>query len=833
MPLSKPPALPPPAEVLERLPGFLGTMEIALIVQDRESRIVYANRAALALLGRDADAVLGVDSFDPGWDVIHPDGSAFPAEARPVVTVLRTGAAVRDALLGIRHPDNGRRIWLSVDANPYPEDGQSVTHVVATLSDVSKQRHRLDLLAEMTDQLQDAVAARTEQLEEAMQKLEQVQRQRGEALRSLEEHAQLHTSVVSAMAEGVAVHAPDGSILAANPAAEQILGLTRGQLLGRDAIDGRWALTDEEGTPLPPERIPSEITRATGQPCRAMVLGVRRPGAERAWLQVSTEPLRDVHGQPQGGVVATFADVTAERNALLSVRERRAEFQRLTEAIPGVLWQLLVPPRAPLRFLFLSARTRELVGVEASDALADPTRIFARLHPEDTEEALRALRASPGGDGVWEQDLRVCEDGGAGEAQRYLRARAVREQRPEGLVWSGVVLDITEERKLAEQLRHSQRREAMGDLAAGVAHNFNNMLAAILPNLNEALALATDEARPVLMDAIRVSRDAAELVRQLLQTSRSDPKTRKEPVEVVQAVGDIAALCQRSFKQTIEIRTHFDVRSAPVLARSSQLQQVLLNLCINARDAMLDSTERRLLLTVCEAPKQAEFVISVRDTGCGMSTEVQQRLGEPFFTTKPVGKGTGLGLATAYSIIEELGGHIECRSEPGHGTTFSVHLPQLAGWQHSSLPPQPRDPGRFNGERVLLVDDEALVRRAIVRRLSGRGLRVVEAADGREALGVVQDAEEPFGAVLLDMSMPGMDGQEAMAELHKLQPDLPVLIMTGHVPEGANLDGADAVLLKPTDEADLVAALACALAGAASQHNTTQAASARTGERSA
>jgi two-component system cell cycle sensor histidine kinase/response regulator CckA len=789
----------------------LDGLRVAVVVQNAAAEILYANDEAARLLGvSSAQELYRLSSYDPRWDAIHPDGTPIPGAEHPVPRAIATGKPQLDVTMGVRQAVGGERTWLFVSAVPELDDHGNVVRVTTTLRNVTEERRAHNSLRETNLRLELAVAERTAELSRAVDVLRQEIAERERTEKALVESEALYRSVIRAMSEGIVVHESDGAIRMANPSAEKVLGITLDQLQGRSPLDPRFRLVDENGEPLAPESIPSEITKRTGKPCVNVTLGVHRPNGERAWLSVNTDPVSlDVEGSPSA-VVATFTDITTERLTKLALEASRAHFKRVTDAVPGLLFQYRVDRYGHGVFTFVSGRAEQMIGIPAARILADAETFWLALHDQDAEDALSSLARAARTATIWEREFRIVVHG----ASRWMRARAVPEAMESGIEWNGVLLDVTEEHRLGESLRHSQRMEAMGDLAAGIAHNFNNMLGAILPNLDLALEMAPKELEPLLVDARKATCSAAELVRQLLLVARRETDRSREVVDVQTIVEDVAAICRRTFDRRIEIDAQAKADSPVVLGRRSDLHQVILNLCINARDALAGIEAPKLRLAVENGmallPGRDEAVpvitVVVQDNGIGMDEAVRSRIGEPFFTTKGPDRGTGLGLATAFGIVREFEGTLACDSARGEGTTFRVTFPQLAGVTSSvmeSVAARVVLPSR----RILVVDDEPLVRRAIVRQLEDIGVEVAEAESGADALQALDDAGGSFSAVLLDLSMPGLPGERVLAEMKSRQPTLPILVMSGHVSEPALLDDATVVLNKPIGRGELLRAL--------------------------
>ncbi|HZS52051.1 MAG TPA: PAS domain S-box protein [Bryobacterales bacterium] len=394
---------------------------------------------------------------------------------------------------------------------------------------------------------------------------------------------------------------------------------------------------------------------------------------------------------------------------------------------------------------------------------------------------------------------------------------------------ASMVQDVTERKNLEAQLRQSQKMEAIGVLAGGIAHDFKNLLTVIVGNISLAL-MRLGAAHPAgrgLQDAEKAAERAAELVQQLLGFSRKSP-IRPRPIDLNASVRESVDLLRRTVDPRIIIETSEQPDLWLVEADRGQINQILLNLCLNARDAMEDggclsvSTANLVIgADYCRSRPEArpgEFVcLRVADTGAGMDQATLSRIFEPFFTTKQVGKGTGLGLSMVYGIVKQHGGWITVESQPRCGSVFSVFLPRSPKAAEEDAPRvTPSD--TKGSETVLLVDDEEMIRTLATDILERRGYRVLQAQDGEEALEVVrQDLPGPPGRidiVLLDMTMPRKSGRDTLAALREVAPELPVVLASGYSADG-NEDlaalGARAFIQKPYRPEDLLRTLRAVL----------------------
>jgi signal transduction histidine kinase/ActR/RegA family two-component response regulator len=369
--------------------------------------------------------------------------------------------------------------------------------------------------------------------------------------------------------------------------------------------------------------------------------------------------------------------------------------------------------------------------------------------------------------------------------------------------YRGVFHDVTEKRLLEQQLVQSQKMEAIGQLAGGIAHDFNNILTAIMGYTN-LLLLDMAEESPLKDHAEHIlssSERAANLTRSLLAFSRKQVISPK-PVSLNSVVSAIEQLLIRLIGEDIELRTRFDEEEVMILADSGQIEQVLINLCTNARDAMPTggiltiaiSTvivhEHSIHRQAVEKPGAYAFV-TVSDTGIGVEERIKQKIFEPFFTTKETGKGTGLGLSIVYGIVKQHNGFINMHSEQGKGTIFRIYLPlisarsDLAEVRNGTLP-------KGGTETILVAEDDAEVRKLIKLILSGSGYNVIEAEDGQDALSFLSRHHAKIDLLLLDVIMPKKNGKEVYDTVKNSDPHLKAIFMSGYTADIIDKKGIDA-----------------------------------------
>jgi len=418
------------------------------------------------------------------------------------------------------------------------------------------------------------------------------------------------------------------------------------------------------------------------------------------------------------------------------------------------------------------------------------------VHADDQESLVR-LHAQVGGGRSAPILYRVVRP--SGEIRHVLAHVAlVKDDAAVPVRLLGVVLDVTERRRLEELLAQSQRMEAIGRLAGGVAHDFNNLLATVMLNASIGRRQAAGNSRleGALGEIESAAGRAGELTRQLLAFARRQPVAPRvfAPGEVTRG---LAVLLERLVTRAITLR----IEAAPdlwrVKADPTQFEQVLVNLVVNARDAMpeggrIDLVLRNLELDddYCKAHPDARpgahVVLEVSDTGAGMTEEVLAHVFEPFFTTKPAGEGTGLGLATVYGIVAQAGGHVSVESEPGKGARFRVYLPRTSEGLAEPMSARPAR-GSTGRELVLLAEDDEPVRRATTSVLESLGYSVIAVSTGLEALGYVDKLPTPIAILVTDVVMHGMGGVELAREVRRRRPDTRVLLISGYAPPDAAL----------------------------------------------
>ncbi len=398
--------------------------------------------------------------------------------------------------------------------------------------------------------------------------------------------------------------------------------------------------------------------------------------------------------------------------------------------------------------------------------------------------------------------------------------------------------DLTDVRNLQDALHRAQRMESLGRLSGGIAHDINNLLTAISGNLSLALENLDSgnpaEARSMLATASKAAIGGRDIVKQLLAHARKNIES-VQSFELRDLITDVRGLLKHTISPLVLVEFQLPKSLWTVTADRNSIQQVVINLCVNAVDAMKGRANSRLSLTAANSPRTltrpagrgrpgTDYVcLQVRDNGCGMSQEVLERIFEPFYTTKAQGEGTGLGLAISREIVEKFGGWIECESQPEAGTTFSVYLPRGEKVPEEKKPapaaPARNSPMTSSAERILVVDDDALVRTVSARLLSSVGYKVFTAVDGVEALEWLRAPGNAADLILLDVSMPRLSGHDTMHQIRQIRPGLPVVMCSGSLSlcdpeapqEGDPLAPPEGRICKPYDVGELARTVRTAL----------------------
>jgi len=555
-------------------------------------------------------------------------------------------------------------------------------------------------------------------------------------------------------------------------------------------------------------------------PVFALEFRLRRKDGGWCWVLSRGEVLRGEDARPVR-MVGYNTDIS-ERKA----QEER--IGRLATAMEHAAEEIFITD-VQGNIVYVNPAQRSLTGFADEEVIGRELALFALEGGDGTET--RQIREALRRGQKWEGRLQVLTRNGT---PLLMETIIVPIRDADGQVAGSVCTrrDITRQVATERQLSHAQKMEAIGSLAGGIAHDFNNILAAIMGFTELAIMQAdTGGTMPELLSHIQKGCiRARDLVRQILAFSRR-AEQRKAPLELRALVKESLQLLRASIPSTIEIRQEI-TSPATILADITQVHQVILNLCTNAYQAMgekggilavslrdIDMVADEPVLASDDLPAGRYVVLEVSDNGCGMDNETMKNIFEPYFTTKPMGQGTGLGLAVVHGIVKSHGGRISVYSEPGHGTRFRVYFPVVDACVLNGTSGEPAQSPRGNNERIMFVDDEQEIRRFVGQMLPGFGYRIDLFAEGASALARLRQDPLAYDLLITDMSMPLMDGKTLAREALALRPDLPVILCTGYSAlinaDRARAMGIQGYIQKPVHMLDLLALIRKTLESAA------------------
>jgi len=567
-----------------------------------------------------------------------------------------------------------------------------------------------------------------------------------------------------------------GIILEANERWRAVLGVEPRLLVGRHLLDHSPLGRETSGSELE-----AAIARGSG---RLYGVAIQRSDGTTIYVDFSIS-LVEIDSREL--VFAIGRDVTGRFLAAQALAVAEEKYRSLVERLPDVVVTI-----SGERFAFVTNNVERLTGFGADEVHAMGIKDWvARIHPSDEEPFVNAFEYEPvpGSARLFDLEYRWRHKD---NRWIWIRHRRVAVYERGGSVYAdGLLSDVTERRKLEDTLRQSQKMEAIGQLTGGIAHDFNNILATILANSQFLIdGLGQHDARLSDAQEIKLAAErAAALTRQLLAFSRRQVLELRV-TDLNQVISNVEKMLRRLIGEDIDFQVKLDPKLGHVHVDPAQIEQVLLNLAVNARDAMPHggvltietfNTELDDAYQSSQRPPRAGryVVITVSDTGVGMDDATQRRIFEPFFTTKELGKGTGLGLATTHGIVTQCGGHIGVYSEVGRGTVFKVYLPVIDAplAVRYLAPTELANGGR---ELVLLVEDDPPLRTAVARMLTSRGYRLLLAKDGREAIQLAAKHAGELALLVTDVIMPQVSGPAVAEAVRERVPQVKVLFMSGY-----------------------------------------------------
>jgi len=719
-----------------RLRTFLDTLPDQAWVKDRELRYLAVNQAYCDLNGCEPSEVLGKTASD-----FMPATRLEQIRASDLET-MRTGDVIR-VDTSVAGPD-GRLRWFETVKAPLRDASGAVVGTTGIARDITERK---------------------------------------QAEEDLREASQFNQQIIQSAQEGIVVYGRDQRYRLWNSFMERLTGFEANEVLGRHPVEVFPFLRDVGVVERIDRALAGETSDTVDFPFR-----VERSGRS-GWASDTSAPLKNASGEIIG-VIAIVRDITERRGAEEALRESVAKYRTLVETADDVI--LVTDTEG--RHVFRNGAYYRSLGFDAGDEAAPDG--FANVHPDDAP-AVASRMGELLERGSLTSEYRVRHRDGHW-LNWFARSTVMYDdsRKPYGIL--SIIRDTTESRRveaerarLEEQLRQVQKMESIGRLAGGVAHDINNLLSPILGYADLLLSdlPIEDSQKEGLREIKQAAERARDLTRQLLAFSRKQILSL-EPVDLGEVLVGFQALLRRTIREDIHISVERPERLGTVRADVGQIQQVLMNLAVNAQDAMPDGGD--LTLAVREATLDEEFVsghrgavpgdyvlLSITDTGNGMDHATQEHLFEPFYTTKE--HGTGLGLSTAFGIVKQHGGSIWVQSEPGRGTTFRIYIPRVeqSAKAVAAAPEGPAEKPRGR-ETILVVEDMAAVRQLAYTVLTRHGYRVIPVDSAEHALELMGRSEEPVDLVLTDVVMSGMNGRDLYVRLAAMWPGLKVLYMSGH-----------------------------------------------------
>ncbi len=597
----------------------------------------------------------------------------------------------------------------------------------------------------------------------------------------------LQAVILASIGDAVIVTDLQGRVRFLNPKAVMLTGWSRAEAEGRP-LTNVFHVVDEDTQVARANPVAAVLSAGAATEQADHALLVARDG-RRIPVEDGCAPIRLPDGTLVGGVLV-FRDNTEGRLAEQALQHRIELQDRLAKiamSVPGAIYSFRMWPDRTICIPVASPAFVEVSGFAPEAVTEDAAKLLACVHPDDAARLRRSVLHSARRLTPWHAEFRFRH---RLKGERWLEGNSVPRREPDGSIrWDGFVADVTERVGMERQLHQAQKMEAIGTLTGGLAHDFNNLLGVVIANLDLARVRLADEteAAELVDDALDAALRGAELTQRLLAFARRQPL---QPVRVApnDLVTGMVRLLGRTLGETIRITLDLAPDLWATVVDPAQLEASLTNLATNARDAMPQGG--RLSIATANRQLDADYaaahpevrpgdyaMIEVSDEGTGMLAEVQSRIFEPFFSTKPSGEGSGLGLSMVFGFVKQSNGHIGLYSEPGRGTTIRLYLPRATD---AATLPRAADavPSPGHGETVLIVEDNDALRRAAVRQFRDLGYRAIEADGPVEALTLL--AQEPVDLLFSDVVMPGpMDGLALADEARRRFPSLKLLLTSG------------------------------------------------------
>ncbi|HTY57872.1 MAG TPA: PAS domain S-box protein, partial [Bacteroidota bacterium] len=750
----------------ERHRTIIAGMGDGIMLHDARGTLTSWNPSALRILALSAEELPGWPYLKNNVDPVHEDGTPFLPGEYPAMVSLVTGTPCADAVLGFRTGAGDRR-WISINTQPLLRSGGELPYAVVTsFTDITRRK---------------------------------------EAEHALYRSEQRFRSLVEAIPDWIWETDAEGRYTYASPKVRDLLGFDPTEVLGKRPRDFMQSPDAHEFG------LQMMSFASRGEPFSGFQNRHVTKDGRTIVLETSGVPVFDESGRFRG-YRGIDRDVTARKHG----DEERA---RLKMAVDQAAESVLIT-EPDGRIVYVNPAFEKITGYERLEVLGRTPRILGSGNHDRAFFA--ALWGTIRRGEVWSGHItNRRKDGSLYEQEMVISP--VRDSSGVIVNYVAVQRDMTHELEMERRLRQSQKMESLGQLAGGIAHDFNNVLGVIQGGLALLKSRVTDQSH---MRYIEISESAvnrgADVAQRLLMFSR-EGQIQLRPLSLADVADELTRVLEHSIEKTIELVTDIPPDLPIIQGDSGQLYQMLLNLCINARDAILlpEGKTKTGRITIAATTLSGEEVrkifkdavaptyvrVSVADTGCGMSEEVRSRIFEPFFTTKPPGKGTGLGLAVAYGIVKSHMGMIDLVTSPGAGTTFHIYL--VAYPEERLAAPEKRNESIVGGnETILIVEDEEPLRNLLTELLESYGYTVLKAEDGVAGLECYESHRDAIKAIITDMGLPRMSGEDLFARIREIDPSARIVLASGYLDPDLKSQlfslGAKAFLQKPYQPADIL-----------------------------
>ncbi|APF17294.1 multi-sensor hybrid histidine kinase [Caldithrix abyssi DSM 13497] len=714
------------AESYTRFRNLFNSVPVALYIFSMDEKLFEANSFFLKMTGFEKVEDLKAFAFKHG---------GMSVEADKVLKVLETEDAIHELETQWR-TNNGNLIWVKESIRVVRDHQGKILYYEGMAEDITARKA---------------------------------------AEQALKASEQKYRRIVDLAQEGIWMLDARARTTFVNQKMADMLGYEAQEMIGRNYFD--FIVKDNKK-----EAVAQWHKQLQGKNIQHELCFLKKDGT-KMWGLVSSRPILEEDFQ---GALKMVVDITEKKLINQQLEETNRQLMSLLESSSAVIYSArwhngMVAP------LQITANLKNIFGYEPQELINNPDLWINNIHPEDKEQVIQAITRinQPG---KYSFEYRV-KDRAGNYLWVYDEMRIPADWREGTFTIHGLWIDITEKKKLEGQFLRAQRMESLGALAGGIAHDLNNILTPILLATEVLRMRDKKPANEKVMHMIESSAQRGkELIQQILSFARGVEGEHK-PVQVRHIIAEVGRIIKETFPKSINFKMSVAKDLWPVLADATQINQVLMNLCVNARDAMPEGGKLEIRAEnvvfdehyslMHQTAQPGDYIkISVIDSGQGIPEKLINKIFDPFFSTKEVGKGTGLGLSTVHTIIQQHNGFINVYSEPGNGTTFNVYLPANKSAEVEESREIAEDL-KGEGQTILVIDDEAAIREIISNTLKDNGYRVLTASDGAQGVAIFAQQKNKTDLVLTDISMPYMDGHSAIRSILKINPDVDIIAMSG------------------------------------------------------